>query len=956
MSRLNNGNRKINEFMCKNKIQIILFLSIFFVRCIYNLFLHSLTLSTGRDEIGTIAGAAFFAGKDWSSVISTIPYYGWGYSMLMAPAFLITDNVRVIYQIMLGYNAVLLAGSTVMCFNIMYKYFKIEDKKLCVIGAIASNFFYHNLMMGNMIINENAIVFLVWVIMYLMVVMQDRVEHGKKNNWQTLALGFVMCYGMTIHIRFIMVWVAVAIVIIANLYIKCRGFINLKIILPVCILGYLAVSFFNDCIQKNLWLTGIKDDKLVNSMDSIWNISSNFRQLLNTSGLKAFFQTILGQTFIFTVFSGSLLVLFIIKFIFKLWKINKYKRESINTITDSEKNEEFNRDKSLFVLFIFIGTLLVMTFLLMSVASINDVISANMAGRGSKWFIYQRYWAAYASMAIFICIIDIIKDKIVIKKELIITVIISIMVIIGFNFIISTKLNGVNVASSLSYLSVIPFTLNKVGETFTKSGFLIATFIGLIWLAIIMFLIIRRKIGKLCLIITLIFVYIFSYKMTFVDYKNSKNSYEIYSQVVETINKYKLDGGQIDRLYVNSSVYDFYSTQFIFHDFKIIALNNNDLEKVEEENYLIITNEISENITNECIILYENTVSNEKEKVYLIANGGVIKETLLQEGIECKTVGQYGGIEKMIFNCEQGDIKDIGIPKIQESTEIEQDINITEDIIQSSKFCLEFMFNNPKGDKCIGNLKITLKQKDLKKEYNFQLKDIVTKEKIKILVESSGLEKGKATIILSCSNYIKYNNIKPYTSNKTVDELGKIRVNGKEYQGILFFRQFIPTDEVSDSTKELIIDDTIINSKCNIKIGACGKSINQKFKLSKEMLEGNKLEFNLLVKPKKTNNINNNVTVQIWQTKMINQYKFDLLQNGGIQELNFKLDSSDYLEGQITIKIINNSKIEGNDVLIYGVKSLDSDYRILYNGNKISQRLYMNVYIDKKNKRNCYKH
>ena len=88
----------IRGFFEKYKYQIFLFIVIIAVKGIFNCFLSTLVQISGADEFGTIAGASYFAGLDWSNVVKKVYYYGFGYSMFMAPIFWITDNTVVIFH------------------------------------------------------------------------------------------------------------------------------------------------------------------------------------------------------------------------------------------------------------------------------------------------------------------------------------------------------------------------------------------------------------------------------------------------------------------------------------------------------------------------------------------------------------------------------------------------------------------------------------------------------------------------------------------------------------------------------------------------------------------------------------------------------------------------------------------------------------------------------------------
>ena len=72
-------------------------------------------MTTGQDEFGTVASASYFAGYDWSAMVSEIKYYGFGYSILMAPIYWITDNPQIIFQVMIGFNSICLGISGVIC-------------------------------------------------------------------------------------------------------------------------------------------------------------------------------------------------------------------------------------------------------------------------------------------------------------------------------------------------------------------------------------------------------------------------------------------------------------------------------------------------------------------------------------------------------------------------------------------------------------------------------------------------------------------------------------------------------------------------------------------------------------------------------------------------------------------------------------------------------------------------
>ncbi len=85
MSAKSETDNRGKNFFYRYRYQILIFVSIFIIKSIFNSFLSTLVQISGADEFGTIAGASYFAGLNWSDVVSHVSYYGFGYSMFMAP-------------------------------------------------------------------------------------------------------------------------------------------------------------------------------------------------------------------------------------------------------------------------------------------------------------------------------------------------------------------------------------------------------------------------------------------------------------------------------------------------------------------------------------------------------------------------------------------------------------------------------------------------------------------------------------------------------------------------------------------------------------------------------------------------------------------------------------------------------------------------------------------------------
>lgn len=392
----------------KYKVQLILFFSILIAKMLINLLFRGPTALNGAaDEFGVISGAAFFGGNDWSNVTSHIMYYGWGYSLLMAPLFLILNNMSIIYQGLLFYNALLLALNGVICYNILYKIFKIEKKFVCALIAVASVCIYSSMISNDSIINENPLIFLCWVILYIMLCMQQNIERNKSVKKLSVYLGLILCYGLTVHTRFIMIWCAVLIAIISYYVFRKKIFVNIPILLTICLIGYFLISKLIALTQDKLWLLYLQDEKLGNSTDILALGFSYLKYMTSPVGIRAFFSCIFGQLFVMATYSGGIVLLFIIItcFIMREFLFSCKRRVKKSNVKVNESNA------ILYTSILFIGSLLIGTLLLGAVFSLRVTITSLEHGIGSKWFVYQRYWAAYCGMAVLFVFLYYMKNR-----------------------------------------------------------------------------------------------------------------------------------------------------------------------------------------------------------------------------------------------------------------------------------------------------------------------------------------------------------------------------------------------------------------------------------------------------------------------------------------------------------------------------------------------------------------
>lgn len=76
------------------------------------------------DEFGTLANASYYAGLDWSNVLSTTRYYGAGFYWIYSIFFRIFENPYVIVILIYVINSLLVSLTAGLIYTIMVRWQK----------------------------------------------------------------------------------------------------------------------------------------------------------------------------------------------------------------------------------------------------------------------------------------------------------------------------------------------------------------------------------------------------------------------------------------------------------------------------------------------------------------------------------------------------------------------------------------------------------------------------------------------------------------------------------------------------------------------------------------------------------------------------------------------------------------------------------------------------------------
>lgn len=238
------------------------------------------------DEVATVAGAAELAGYDWSAVVSKAGYYGQGFYSLFAPLFYLTDNPVVIYRCMAVVCALLQGSVAYISYYCLRRFFHVNHRGLLLIMSIGCSYMLNT--EANILYNEHPYLLMNWLAVILLLQLDKYVDQKKKKAVFTVLLIAVLGYTLTLHTRAWILWMALAVVVVAYYYVYRKWLISLPVCLTfgVCLIG--LVLAYIGYTQKNIWLT---DDP-----DSLRNAGVNIKiTWASVSTVYAWLCIVLGQ-------------------------------------------------------------------------------------------------------------------------------------------------------------------------------------------------------------------------------------------------------------------------------------------------------------------------------------------------------------------------------------------------------------------------------------------------------------------------------------------------------------------------------------------------------------------------------------------------------------------------------------------------------------------------------------
>lgn len=566
---------------------LIMILTIFVPRVIFSFWVYPIRLP--MDEMGTIAGAAHFAGLDWSEVISQGSYYGNGFSALLAPIFKLTDNPYLIYHLVNVVYSLIYLGIGFIIYHLTTIYFEIQNRWFACTAAIAGS--YLLAYRATTFSNEHPLTLIAWLTAWLLMSMVKNDEDIRRKRRNTFLLVLLLAYSLTVHTRAVTYWIALAVLIVLYRWRYGKWIVSWGTLAVCGIPGSFLSQRFVHYIQNQIWVSeGGKE--LANATISV---SMGGIDLADPATWKAWLFIILGQLNTMLIFTAGIQFLAcMIVFGICFRGVFLKKRE----IEIAEAGAVWERADCRFFYAVggyFLCCMLItiagqsITWLGGAVASIQDGYGTKLTS--VKAFTYVRYFSCYAGPVLLMGLVYLYEYGEKLKKYVLLPF------VLGY-----AALQFVWVRGILRYIyrngngaeGFRPFSLMESGTS--MKTYMPAVIITAVLMAVIVWSLYKKKWKPVLLILVLSLFYQYAYKNVVIDRNASLKYRDRTNAGCELIREMEEKGEAPERIYVvdtrEIAHKSYYVYQYYLNRYQVIPMTPED--SCEEGAMILSNDEIPE--------------------------------------------------------------------------------------------------------------------------------------------------------------------------------------------------------------------------------------------------------------------------------------------------------------------------------------------------------------------------
>ncbi len=346
------------------------------------------------DEFGTASIAAFYVGKDWSDLMSSIGYYyGYIQALFYIPLSLVFSSPYALYKAMLVMNGVLISFIPMIAYHLASK-IGIPHVWQKVTIAFCCGFYITYIAHSKFIWNEAISSLLPWLLVWCVFMAWDRKNKYSRFTFSVIT-GFLCAVCYAAHSRLIAVVIALVLTLIIARFVFKEKILNLPSFFVTLIVSFTTEYFCRETIKNVVWHGNARLNTVDSGLQRIQGLSESggFDRLLATlfGHLYTFFTSTVG----FGAIAIAVFIIICTKRCYE-WYLNRRKPHEDGTKVYEPVKHKYSLRITFFGLY---GFLAVGGSLLLSVLY---KFNSGQFGKIKDLIIFGRYTDCTAPMAIFL--------------------------------------------------------------------------------------------------------------------------------------------------------------------------------------------------------------------------------------------------------------------------------------------------------------------------------------------------------------------------------------------------------------------------------------------------------------------------------------------------------------------------------------------------------------------------
>ncbi len=203
------------------------------------------------EEISVAGAAAFYAGKDWSALLTHITSAGFIQAVFYAPLFPVLKNPFVIYKAMLIINAVLISFIPLIIYHIAAKLGVVRVRHK-LLAAVCCGMYVSYVVDSKFIWDETITSLLCWLLVLCFFSAWDKRTRSAGLSSSVL-MGFLCALSYAANERLLALSAAIIITILLARFLFREKIVNLTVFAASAALSYTGEHFLRIAVQKQIW-------------------------------------------------------------------------------------------------------------------------------------------------------------------------------------------------------------------------------------------------------------------------------------------------------------------------------------------------------------------------------------------------------------------------------------------------------------------------------------------------------------------------------------------------------------------------------------------------------------------------------------------------------------------------------------------------------------------------------